>query len=374
MTTPQQIDDAHVSEPHVATEVLPRHGAAASLLSDDALGHNSAAGAVAEWDRGSLLRRVLRPETLVSFGIAAAVVVFLLTRFDLNLGAVLGEIRQANLAYLAIAFAIYYGAFAFRAARWRLLLESAAIHPPDGQRLPGLPGLSAIFVLSWSANCIVPAKLGDAYRGFLLRQRARTSFGATVGTIVAERLVDLVTLAALLVGSAFVVFGSHFPSRIASWMLFAVGLGVVLVAGLVAAFLCRHRLRRLVPRRVRAHYLRVEQGLLGSFGRVPTVLGLTAVIWLMEGARLYFVSLAIGASLSIAAAIFIALLASLLTVVPVTPAGLGFVELGIVGSLTLLGMLEQTAASVALLDRVVAYWSVILVGAVLYVIIRWRWR
>lgn len=326
------------------------------------------------WSDVSLLRRVLRPQTLVSFGLAAAIVAFMLTRFDLNLRAVLSEMRHANPIYLGLAFASYYGAFGFRAARWRSLLESADIRPPDGQSLPGLPGLSAIFVLSWFANCIVPAKLGDAYRGFLLKQRARTSFSGTLGTIFAERLVDLATLAALLVGSGFVVFGSRLPRNITSWMLFAAGLAVVVVTGLLIIMRFRHLLRRLVPTRIRHHYVRVEEGVIGSFGSVPTVLGLTAIIWLLEGVRLYFVSMSVGAGISLAAALFVALLASLLTVVPVTPAGLGFVELGIVGALTLFGVFHQTAASVALLDRVVAYWSVIAVGAVLYLITRWRWR
>src|SRR5690606_21759210 len=74
------------------------------------------------WSDVSLLRRVLRPQTLVSFGLAAAIVAFMLTRFDLNLRAVLSEMRHANPIYLGLAFASYYGAFGFRAARWRSLL------------------------------------------------------------------------------------------------------------------------------------------------------------------------------------------------------------------------------------------------------------
>lgn len=326
------------------------------------------------WSDMSLGRRVFRPQTLISFGLAIAVVAFLLTRFDLDLGAVLTEVRHANVGHLGIAFLAYYGSFGFRAARWRSLLHSADVKPAAGHQLPGLPGLSTIFVLSWFANCIVPAKLGDAYRGFLLKQRSRTSFGGALGTIFAERLVDLMTLTTLLVASAFLVFGRQVPSRVTSWIMLAVGLGLILLVGLLALFRFRHNLRALVPQRIRHHYVRVEEGTLGSFGNIPTVLGLTAIIWVLEGVRLYFVSMSVSAGLTIAAALFVALLASLLTVVPVTPAGLGFVELGIVGTLTLLGVVQQTAASVALLDRVVAYWSVILIGALLLLVTRWRWR
>jgi hypothetical protein len=38
------------------------------------------------------------------------------------------------------------------------------------------------------------AQLGDVYRGYLLKQEAEVSLPLTLGTILAERLVDLVTL------------------------------------------------------------------------------------------------------------------------------------------------------------------------------------
>ena len=322
----------------------------------------------------SLSSRILRPSTAISFLIAAAVVGFAFSRLNLNLGDVLREMSHANPLYLGIAFVSYYGALALRALRWQTLLDSANIQAGEGNEIPKYPGLALIFSLSWFVNCIVPAKLGDAYRGYLLKERSRASFTATLGTIFAERLVDLITLAAFLVGSAYLVFGHHLPSEVSSWMEFAVGLGVVLVVGTLAVFRFRTYLRALIPERVRHHYVHLEEGVLGSFGRIPTVLGLTAVIWLLEGVRLYFVGVSVGVGIGALGALFVALLASLLTVVPITPAGLGFVEVGVVGVLSLMGAAQQTAASVALLDRVVAYWSVIVVGAVLYLFARWRWR
>lgn len=327
-----------------------------------------------DWTDVSLADRFLKPRTLISFAVAFGVVLLALSRLDVDPNALLTEMRNANPVYLGVAFAAYYGAFGFRAARWRSLLESADIRSSTGSPLPGVGGLAVIFVISWFANCIVPAKLGDAYRGFLLKRRAQTSFTGALGTIFAERLVDLLALSTILVISGFLVFGRHLPGRITSWILLAVGLGVAVAAVVTLAVRFRARLRGLVPTRVRDHYVRLEEGAMGSFGRVPTLIALTAVIWLMEGVRLYFVGLAVGASLTIVGAVFVALLASLLTVIPFTPAGLGFVEVGVVGTLALLGTADQTAASVALLDRLVAYWSVILIGGLVYLVARWRWR
>jgi glycosyltransferase 2 family protein len=69
--------------------------------------------------------------------------------------------------------------------------------------------------------------------------------------------------------------------------------------------------------------------------------------------------------------IFIALLSSLLTTLPLTPGGMGVVE----GAVTLaLGLFvdHQLAISIALLDRLINYWSLIAGGLVLYLISRRR--
>ena len=329
---------------------------------------------VADWIGVSLGRRLLQPKTIASFLIAIIVVVFAISRFDLNLGSVLDEMRQANRGYLLLAVATYYGSIALRAARWRALLDNAGIRPAGDQTLPRVPQLFVMYLLGWFANCLVPAKLGDAYRGFLLKRRCGVSFGATLGTIFAERLADLMTLGIVLVGSGFLVFGRHMPSSVSAWMIAALGLAILLLIGVLFVFRWGHILRELVPHRVRHHYVRLEEGILGSFGRFPTLIGLTAIIWALEGVRFYFVAQSVSGGLSFSAALFVALLASLLTVIPLTPAGLGFVEIGVVGMLTVLGSGQQTAASIALLDRVVAYWSVIVVGAIVYPIVRWAWR
>jgi uncharacterized membrane protein YbhN (UPF0104 family) len=240
--------------------------------------------------------------------------------------------------------------------------------------LPAIPKLSVMFILSWFANCLVPAKLGDAYRGYLLKRRTGAPFSGALGTIFAERLADMMTLGVVLVASGFLVFGRHVPADVSLWMYVAIGLALVLVVAVLVVLRFRHVFRGFVPERVRHHYISLEEGALGSFGRIPTLLLFTTLIWATEGMRLYFVTLSLSGGVTFAEAFFVALLASLLTVIPLTPGGLGFVEFGVVGILTVIGVTQETAASIALLDRVVAYWSVIVVGAVIYLITRLVWR
>ena len=59
--------------------------------------------------------------------------------------------------------------------------------PPANGDFSGVVRLAQIIYVSWFANCVVPAKLGDAYRGYLLKHNGKVSFSATFGTIFAER-------------------------------------------------------------------------------------------------------------------------------------------------------------------------------------------
>jgi uncharacterized protein (TIRG00374 family) len=65
--------------------------------------------------------------------------------------------------------------------------------------------------------------------------------------------------------------------------------------------------------------------------------------------------------------------AQLLALVPITPGGVGFVEAGLVGTLTLAGVPAQDALAATLLYRLVSYWLPLPAGAVAYLLFRRRY-
>jgi uncharacterized protein (TIRG00374 family) len=62
-----------------------------------------------------------------------------------------------------------------------------------------------------------------------------------------------------------------------------------------------------------------------------------------------------------------------LALIPLTPGGLGFVEAGLVGMLTLAGLPATAAVTATLLYRLVSFWLPLPVGGVAYVLYRRRW-
>jgi uncharacterized membrane protein YbhN (UPF0104 family) len=317
--------------------------------------------------QATLRRRVLSPQTLVSFGIAIAVLWFVARRLDLDPAAIWAQIRQANLWLLAVAFVLWYGAFFVRGRRWGRMLDSAGFNQAHGFHLPATPGLAEIVVLAYFANSIVPAKLGDAYRGYLLKRDSGVPFSAGFGTILAERLVDAMMLVVVLAGAALVVFGTEMPSQARPALLLGGLLIVAGVTGMTVLWLTRNAVVRFLPGRIQEGYARLQGAVFGSLRRPALVLGIGVLLWLNDGMRVWFVARSLDAGLSPAVAILVAVMGALLTVIPFTPAGLGVVELG-VGSVLVgvLGVDPVVAGSIILLDRVVAYWSLLAVGAGLY--------
>ena len=318
----------------------------------------------------SLGDRMRSPRTIASFVVAFAIIIVVFWRLDINFADVWSQIRNADPLYLALAFAVYYGSFPIRAMRWKLILANAKISQKDGFNVPGIVGLSEIYVLSWFANCVVPAKLGDAYRGYLLKKNAGPSFSKTLGTIFAERLLDVVALVGLMVASGLLVFHGTVPSGLRWWFVAGAALVVIGIGGLLALMTVSHRIEALLPERFQPYYNRLADGIVSSFSRQGflKVSALTVIIWALEGARVYAGAHALGIDLTLSQSMFIALLASLLTTFPFTPAGMGVVEGGTVFALRLFDVSAASATAAALLDRTIASYSVVLIGGLLYFI------
>jgi uncharacterized protein (TIRG00374 family) len=232
--------------------------------------------------------------------------------------------------------------------------------------------------LSWFVNCLVPAKLGDVYRAYLLKSWHGISGSKAGGTIVAERLIDLTSLLLLGGAAGLLSLRGQPPEKLATLAgPLEIMAALVLAAGigLVAMRLYSAWFRRIVPERFHGLYARFEEGALGAFGRIEILLPLSILVWVFEAARLYFVTRAMGLTLSpnpfteVMMVTAVALVASLLTALPLTPAGLGFVESGVVGALLLLGIKDEGLAfSVAFLDRTISYLSLVVFGLITYLL------
>jgi len=318
----------------------------------------------------SLVRRLRRPRTIISIAVPLVLLGLLVVSLPgFRLDELPAKILAANPLLLLLAFAIYYAGFPLRGQRWARLVRGA------GSSL-GTRDATEIIFISWLVNCLVPAKLGDIYRAYLLKINSTVSLSRTFGTVFIERILDLFAIVLLALAAGFVSFRDGLTDEVR--IVFAIGVGVVglLLAGLLTL---RNFGRRLIARLPLPHqvidlYDRFEEGVFGAIGfrALPRLVILTGFIWATEGIRLFLVVEALGfpdVHLGISGAFFVALAGSLLTAVPLTPAGLGVVELGIAGLLTVVyGVPATEAGAIILVDRAISVLSIIVIGAIAYLV------
>ncbi len=310
-------------------------------------------------------------KTILSFAFAIAVMAFAVIKGGIDPATLWVRIRTINLGLFAGAFVIYYLSFPLRGYRWKVLLQNA-YKDSDTRAVDSMSirGLTEIVYISWFVNCVVPAKLGDLYRAYLAKLWVHISWVKTMGTILAERIIDILVLSVMLATTGFIVFHNRL-AHVGIILILGIGLAIAGIVVLIVMKTMSDRIRGLVPSRFRERYVAFEEGSLQSFRRLPWIFVITVVVWTLEGGRLQFVFLSLGIQAHVTTVpfvpmLFFALGTAVLTTIPFTPGGLGLVEVGLLSLMVFSGIPKGEAAAVVVVDRVLSYYSVAVIGAVVY--------
>lgn len=320
-----------------------------------------------------LKSRAFTLPALVSLALAAAFLVFLINRFDVDFGVTWKQLKGSNPWLLAAAVLVHYTTFLFRGARWRVFLQNAQQNAQDSEinlelarDVPGVLYCSQLVLLGWFANAIGWLHLGDAYRAYLYREEQGASFSRTIGTILAERVTDAFLVAGLLIIAVPFLVDRDGD---AAWAVLAVSLTMVTGLGVLLAAMSwgRELALKKLPSWLGQRYTRFHQGTLGSFRRMVPVSIWGLLGWMAEVGRLYLVVQALDLDISFPLVIFLTVANSLLTLVP-TPGGFGAVESGVAGLVVRFSTLTgSVATALVLVDRAITYLSIIVVGAALFI-------
>ncbi len=314
----------------------------------------------------ALRRRIFSLPTLLSLGVAVAFIIFLATSFDVDWSQTWGNVRGMDPLLYSLALILYYVSFAFRGLRWKVLARNAGKQDGTDAHLPSAFAFSQLIVIGWFVNAVAWLRLGDAYRAYALSEESRGGFSWSLGTVLAERITDMVTVFVLIVVAALAFSATSDSSGSAYIVLAAFAMSLTLVILLAAMKGFGGRIARFLPGRFGDAYQQFQVGALGSFKQLPVVFLLSLTGWLLEAARLYFVVLALDLSITLPLVLVVALGHAILSTVP-TPGGVGAVEPGVTG-LLMLGLERHDAVSIALVDRSITYLSVIVLGGLVFLL------
>ena len=283
---------------------------------------------------------------------------------SVDLGRTTQSIGSANLALLGPALALVAVGILMRSLRWQRLLPRFGAPPPVRRIVP-------VVLVGYLGNAVLPARLGEPIRAYLLARREGLSPAQVFGTAVLERIVDVATLAVMAFAATWLV---HAPAWVIQLTAVAALGGAALVV-LLATIGLRPLLRPLdayIARRPggRAEVLhrrleRFASGLGGSSQRVPIVEAtlLSVPIWLADGAICWFVASALGLTLSYPGALLVVGVGALGTSIPSAPGYVGTYELAASATARALGAPGAAAVGLAVVLHALTLLPVALSGA-----------
>jgi len=131
---------------------------------------------------------------IISIGLAA---IFLYIAFyDVNLSDVLEIIRQASVLWIVIFIVSIMIGHYIRALRWKYILYSVK---PDIK----MKNLFGALMVGYGVNCVTP-KLGEVTRAVLIGKWEGLSRSSMFGTVIVERIIDIISLGTAVLVSAFI--------------------------------------------------------------------------------------------------------------------------------------------------------------------------
>ncbi len=310
------------------------------------------------------MRRV-RKHLGTIIGIVISLGAMLLAVRGLPLAEVESALAGANYWYLLPAAVLLFISYITRALRWNTLLRRRV------SLTETFHAMNAGYIL----NNVLPLRLGEVARAYLLSRGPVISGAEALSTIVAERVLDLLS-AVIVIAISLPLVAANPWMRSAGWSA-----GVVAVGGLLALWLAAYQRERLVrwagaiiqrlPRLSGPLSRLLVQADLFLEGLQPlrdarlllTASAWSGVTWLLAGLVNWLVLAAFVPGPSLALGLYVLGVAAVAYAVPSSPGQAGVLEAAIVAGLLPLGIAQSTAFSYAVVLHLLIYAVTSLLGA-----------
>jgi glycosyltransferase 2 family protein len=266
-------------------------------------------------------------------------------------------VARLDLRLLLFATGLYWLALGLRVVRWQLLLKQLAPAP--------LPAVAETLVVGYAVNNVLPARLGEVARAAYGKRRLGLGRARVFGSIVIERVLDLVAILACLGAGLAALHYSGGAARQPTFELVALNAGVVIgFLALAIAVLRAGDVNRLPLPSPLLAMLRDFSAGVASLNRRSALLALllSALVWGFEVAALLTTFNALDLRLGLAQGMLVMGVASLSTLVPTAPGFLGTYQLVFALAMRAFGLPEPVGIVAATAVQAGLFGSVTLAG------------
>jgi uncharacterized protein (TIRG00374 family) len=268
--------------------------------------------------------------------IAIGIVAYMLFRVrdDLYLA-----LQNSIPAYLVVGILICLVAWWLRGWRYHIILRNLSY------QVSTTASIACIFI-SQMVNLIVPARLGDFVRVFILKHEYSVTYSEGVSSLVVERVFDIFTVA--LLGAVAVFFVVNVPAWFYTIIVLPLVAGVIFFVLLLfgGKFSSENR------------YIAIILTILHEIKRASlslkaiAVLGISSmVIWLLDILVCVTVVMMFQQQIPFAVIVLAIVIGNLVKAIPLTPGGVGTYEISLAITFGLAGVDPAVATLIAVIDH-----------------------
>jgi uncharacterized protein (TIRG00374 family) len=257
---------------------------------------------------------------VVPFVISAGLVFLVVRSLEGEATQLTAALSAADWRLIAPAIVLYFVGVALRSVRWRLLLPEHSVKSST---------LFRALVVGFTVNNLLPLRMGEVARAYLLSRWCRIPYGTTVASLLVERVLDGLSLALLLLVALTLVPapGYLLVVGIVAAAGFLTGAGLLSLAAWRASAMTAMaaRVARVLPPRIGVRFERLAENFARSLSlvhdpvRLARLLGLSLVAWCFELGLFFVLLVSFGLSGSYPLALLVGSAANFATLVPSSP-------------------------------------------------------
>jgi glycosyltransferase 2 family protein len=310
----------------------------------------------------------LKRNLLVLIGTALGLFFLYLAFRDISWSELVGGVKRMEVVYLLPSVILLCLIQFVRAARFALIISPFC--------KPGIKNLWDVMNIWAAASMILPARLGELARPYLLRQNG-AAFSSTIGALVVERIFDL---SALLFLAAVVLWTTpEIPRQYAFWgeVLFgawAAGYGLILLmlAQRERVRIIMERVLSFLPARIAAmlggilHRVLDGLGIMASFKQAILIFLFSLFLWLVFSVMTYLFLLAFDIRAPFLVAVTIQVFICFGVVLPTAPGFIGTFHAAVRYACAVFGIQAVTAVSLATVYHLFSFVMCLVLGLISY--------
>jgi uncharacterized protein (TIRG00374 family) len=314
------------------------------------------------------MRSHLRTIIVLALALGLLIVFF----YNVNIRGVVRAMLSAEPSWLLLALLSMVVNLAIRAWRWQYLLAPI--------RVPSFSNAFQATAVGFAASAVLPARAGEVIRPYFLSRREPVSATGAFATVILERLLDMITVLALLAFYVFLVrptlAGDTAAIEAVKWAAGVAAAGAV--AALAVLFvLAGHparlgaalgRLERVLPSALAGLLAKVAEKFASGLavirrpGRLAVSLILSLPLWLSIAVGIWAAAVAFHLAVPFAGSFLIIALLTVGVAMP-TPGGVGGFHYAFqVGATTFFAAPADAAAAAAIVLHLMSIGPALVLG------------